>query len=94
MSKEEIRQAIVDPNSVIAEGYAAGLMPTTFAQDLKPEEIDQLVRYVARLEGAGAGRNLWERTGSLATHPMLQLIALIFVFNAGAWWVIEWIEER
>jgi cytochrome c2 len=94
LSEEEIRQSILDPNAVISEGYAAGLMPTTFAKDLKPQEVDQLVRYVVRLGGTGAGRTFWERIRRASGHPMLQLISIIFVFNAGAWWAIEWIERR
>jgi len=94
LSEEEIRQSILDPNAVLSPGYAAGLMPTTFAEDLKPQEIDQLVRYVVKLSGARGGRSLTERLGRIADHPMLQLISIIFVFNAGAWWAIEWIGKR
>jgi mono/diheme cytochrome c family protein len=94
LSEEEIRQSIVDPNAVLSPGYAAGLMPTTLAKDLKPEEIDQLVRYVAKLGGARAGRTFLERLGRVSGHPMLQLLSIIFIFNAGAWWAIEWIERR
>jgi mono/diheme cytochrome c family protein len=94
LTPEEIRRSILDPDAVLAEGYAAGLMPKTFAEDFKPEEIDQLVRYLGRLGGAGAGTTLWKRILGLASHPILQLISIVFVFNAGAWFAIEWLEER
>jgi mono/diheme cytochrome c family protein len=94
LSEEEIRQSILDPNAMISPGYAAGLMPTTLAKDLKPEEIDQLVKYVVKLSGARAGRTFVERLGHVSAHPMLQLLSIIFIFNAGAWWAIEWIERR
>jgi hypothetical protein len=64
------------------------------AKDLKPEEIDQLVKYVVKLSGARAGRTFVERLGHVSAHPMLQLLSIIFIFNAGAWWAIEWIERR
>jgi mono/diheme cytochrome c family protein len=94
LSADEIRQSIVDPDAVLSPGYPKGLMPTTLAKDLKPEEIDQLVRYVVKLGGAKGGRTFLERLARVTGHPMLQLLSIIFVFNAGAWWAIEWIERR
>lgn len=40
-----IRESIVNPNVVVAQGFTQGVMPGTFSS-LKPEEIDALVAYV------------------------------------------------
>ena len=50
--EEYIRQSIVDPDAVVAEGYQAGVMPTTFGETLSQEELDALVAY---LGGEGEG---------------------------------------
>ena len=46
-----VRQSIVDPNAVIAKGYQPNVMPPTFGDTLKPDELDALVAY---LSGKGA----------------------------------------
>ena len=46
-----VRQSIVDPNAVIAKGYQPNVMPPTFGDTLKPDELDALVAYVS---GKGA----------------------------------------
>jgi len=48
---EYVRESIVDPNAVIAKGYQPGVMPPTFGDTLKPDELDALVAY---LSGKGA----------------------------------------
>lgn len=45
-----VRESIVEPGAVLAAGYADGVMPTTFGDVLKPEEIDALVQYLAGKE--------------------------------------------
>lgn len=50
-----LREAVVEPSAHIAAGgtYGAGgvsFMPATYGQDLKPEQIDQLVAYLATLK--------------------------------------------
>lgn len=50
-----LRESIMDPNAYIVPGqaYAANgksLMPATYAQSLKPEQIDQLVNYLMTLK--------------------------------------------
>ncbi len=45
--KDHIRESIVQPDKVVAEGYAAGLMPKTFEKTLKPAELDALVDWLA-----------------------------------------------
>jgi cytochrome c oxidase subunit 2 len=47
---EFVRQSIVDPSAVIAPSYADGVMPKTFGDTLKPEEIDALVQYLTGKE--------------------------------------------
>jgi nitric oxide reductase subunit C len=49
-----IRESIVDPNAHVLVGptYAAGgrsLMPTDYAQTLKPQQVDQIVAYLLTL---------------------------------------------
>ena len=43
--EESIREAIVDPNAEIAEGFSANVMPQTFG-DLPPNQLDALVQYL------------------------------------------------
>ncbi len=50
-SPEEIRQAILDPPSVVRDGYQdfVGLMPLTFGQQLSAAQLEAVVRYLAGL---------------------------------------------
>ncbi|MEX2212403.1 MAG: cytochrome c oxidase subunit II [Gaiellaceae bacterium] len=41
-----VRLAIVEPDAEIAEGYAAGVMPKTFGEQLSEEQLDALVQYL------------------------------------------------
>ena len=43
---EYVRESIVDPDAVVAEGYQPGVMPKTFGDSLSDEEIDALVTYL------------------------------------------------
>lgn len=54
-AKSYIRESIMDPNAYLVPGpaYAANgksLMPATYAQTLKPEQIDQIVSYLMTLK--------------------------------------------
>ncbi|MDD5383408.1 MAG: c-type cytochrome [Gallionella sp.] len=49
-SREYLRQAILDPDAVIAKGYAAGMMPRTYGEQLKAQELEMLVNYLAGLK--------------------------------------------
>jgi mono/diheme cytochrome c family protein len=51
----EIEESIVDPNAKIAQGYPANVMPQNFKQTIQPEEIKELVEYLA--ENAGKSSN-------------------------------------
>lgn len=42
-----IREAIVDPDAEIAEGYSADVMPENFGELLDDEQLDALVQYLA-----------------------------------------------
>ncbi|MCR4304469.1 MAG: c-type cytochrome [Gallionella sp.] len=46
-NKEYIRQSILDPDAVIAKGFAGGMMPPTFGEQLKAKELEMLVNYLA-----------------------------------------------
>jgi cytochrome c2 len=75
LSAAEIRQSILDPDAVVAEGFPPGLMLKTFGETVPPDELDQLVSYLA------GEVPLAERL----SHPGLHLAALILLFNGGVW---------
>lgn len=54
VSEEELRTAIVQPDSEISEGFDAGIMPEDYGESLSEEELDRLVEYLLEA-GAGAG---------------------------------------
>jgi len=54
-SPEQIRQAIVQPDAEIAQGFAPGVMPSDYEQTLGKEELDRLVEYLAQASGGGGG---------------------------------------
>lgn len=47
LSPEKIRQSIVDPEAVIAEGFPPGVMPVDFAAQMMVKEFDMLVEFLA-----------------------------------------------
>lgn len=56
LSEEELRTAIVQPDSEISEGFNAGIMPEDYGESLSEEELDRLVEYLLEAGGgAGAG---------------------------------------
>jgi mono/diheme cytochrome c family protein len=42
-----IRQSIVDPNAEVASGFSAGVMPQNYEEQLSPEQLDDLVAFLA-----------------------------------------------
>ena len=42
-----LRQSIVDPNAYVPSGYAKGLMPGNFGQQLSKTQLDDLVAFLA-----------------------------------------------
>jgi mono/diheme cytochrome c family protein len=53
-SEAEIEESIVEPEAKIAEGYPAGVMPHTFGETIKPEELKELVKFLS--ENAGKSK--------------------------------------
>ena len=51
--EEFVRESIVDPNAIVAPGYQAGVMPTTYGATLTDEQLDALVQYLRRGPGEG-----------------------------------------
>jgi len=47
-SPEWIQNAIVNPNSEIAAGYQAGVMPQNFGQVMTPDQLKKLVDYLEK----------------------------------------------
>lgn len=45
LSREQIRQSVVDPNAVIAEGFPAA-MPADFADKMTVRELEMIVRFL------------------------------------------------
>lgn len=48
--KDYLRQAILEPDAVVAKGYTAGMMPKTYGEQLKAVELEMLVNYLAGLK--------------------------------------------
>jgi cytochrome c oxidase subunit 2 len=46
-----IHESIVDPNAEIAKGFAKGIMPETYEQQLSKDELDALVSYLKGVTG-------------------------------------------
>jgi len=46
-TREDIRQGIIIPDAVIAEGFPPGVMPQDFAEQMMVKELDILVDYLA-----------------------------------------------
>jgi cytochrome c oxidase subunit II len=53
--EEYVRESIVNPDAFVVEGFPDGTMPQNFGEDLTPEQIDALVKYL--LEQGGGGGN-------------------------------------
>ena len=49
-----IREAIVDPNAVIAEGFGPDTMPGTYSSQLSDEELSALVTFISESTSAGS----------------------------------------
>jgi mono/diheme cytochrome c family protein len=45
--EDYVRQSILNPNAVIAEGFQANVMPQNFSQLLSEEELSFIVSYLA-----------------------------------------------
>lgn len=49
-AEEFLRESIIDPDAVIAEGFPAGVMYQNYATDLSEEEINDIVAYLLTLK--------------------------------------------
>ncbi len=47
LSAAQIRESILDPDAVVTEGFAAGMMPGDFADKMTVRELELLVGYLA-----------------------------------------------
>ena len=48
LSVAEIRQSIIDPDAVIAEGFIEGMMPQDFSLKMTVSELEMLVEFLAK----------------------------------------------
>ncbi|MCO5183301.1 MAG: cytochrome c [Anaerolineae bacterium] len=49
-AEQYLRTSIMDPNDHLVEGFSEGVMPQTYAEELTPEQIDNLVAYLLTLK--------------------------------------------
>ncbi len=45
-----LKESITNPNAKVVKGFAPNLMPATFGNSLKPDEIDQIIAYIKTLK--------------------------------------------
>jgi mono/diheme cytochrome c family protein len=50
-----VEKSITDPNSVIAKGFPANVMPADYAQNLTPKELEDLVQFLLQSTQSGGG---------------------------------------
>ncbi len=50
LSADEIRTSILDPEAVLTDGFAPGLMPAVWGDELSDEQVSQLVAYLSSLK--------------------------------------------
>lgn len=51
LSVDEIRQSIIDPNAVIADGFSGGMMPPNFADQMMVKELEMIIHFLAEQKG-------------------------------------------
>ncbi|MCK5640026.1 MAG: c-type cytochrome [Gammaproteobacteria bacterium] len=51
LTAEEIRQSIIDPNAVIADGFSGGMMPANFADQMMVKELEMIIHFLAEQKG-------------------------------------------
>ncbi len=51
-----VKESIVDPNAVIAQGYPSGVMPQDFEQQIPAKDLDALVQYILDQVNQGAAK--------------------------------------
>ena len=55
-AEEYVEESIVDPPASVVKGYSGDTMPKNFADQLTPEEIDTLVKYLLGLSQTEKGK--------------------------------------
>jgi mono/diheme cytochrome c family protein len=55
MSPQQISEQIVNPDSEIAAGFQAGVMPQNYGETLTPQDLRALVQYLQQAVGGGGG---------------------------------------
>ena len=55
-AEDYVKEAIVDPPAFVVDGYSGDTMPKTYEDQLTPEEIDTLVKYLLGLSQTEEGR--------------------------------------
>ena len=55
-AEEYVKESIVDPPASVVKGYSGDTMPGNFADQLTPEEIDTLVKYLLGLSQTEKGK--------------------------------------
>jgi cytochrome c2 len=60
-----VEQSIVDPNAQITQGFPPNVMPTTYGEDISPDDLAQLVQFLIEETGgqAGGGQSAGEGAG-------------------------------
>ncbi|MDQ3769817.1 MAG: c-type cytochrome [Actinomycetota bacterium] len=53
--EQALRSDIVTPDSELAEGFQAGVMPSDYGESLSDEEFDRLIEYLLEAGGGGGG---------------------------------------
>ena len=45
-AEQYVRESITDPRAFTVKGFPKTVMPTTFKEDIPPEQLDALVQYL------------------------------------------------
>ncbi len=69
-SVAQVRQSIIDPNAVIAEGFPPGVMPQNFADQMMVKELDILVAYLVNGKGIDEEQGSGDKTVSSDSGSM------------------------
>jgi len=49
-AEEYLREAVVNPDAVVVEGFPAGVMPPIYSTQLSQEQLNDLIAYLASLK--------------------------------------------
>jgi mono/diheme cytochrome c family protein len=61
MSPQQISEQIVNPDSEIASGFQAGVMPQNYGETLTPQDLRALVQYLQQAVGGGGGAGVGQQ---------------------------------